>query len=116
MQKSKFLILFILLFSIFGCGNKQKDSIDKQKKKTYNLIGKRITSIDSIVPDKNPRVIFLFNYYDCGSCVDSGFSIANKIDSLCRKRKVAIIQPWVALHCTKHVMHIMNIYTLIQKI
>lgn len=91
MQKSKFLILFILLFSIFGCGNKQKDSIDKQKKKTYNLIGKRITSIDSIVPDKNPRVIFLFNYYDCGSCVDSGFSIANKIDSLCRKRKVAII-------------------------
>mgnify|MGYP000612203032 CR=1 FL=1 len=57
MQKSKFLILFILLFSIFGCGNKQKDSIDKQKKKTYNLIGKRITSIDSIVPDKNPRVI-----------------------------------------------------------
>lgn len=41
--------------------------------------------------NKTCRVIFLFNYYDCGSCIDLGFSITKKIDSLYRNNKVAII-------------------------
>lgn len=34
---------------------------------------------------------FYLNYYDCGSCIDSGFSITKKIDSLYSDNKVIII-------------------------
>ena len=70
---------------------KENDVTKTPQKDVYNLIGKRVTSIDSIVSNKTCRVIFLFNYYDCGSCIDLGFSITKKIDSLYRNNKVAII-------------------------
>ena len=94
MRKNKFFTLFILLCIIWGCSNNQKKENDVTKtpqKDVYNLIGKRVTSIDSIVSNKTCRFIFLFNYYDCGSCIDLGFSITKKIDSLYRNNKVAII-------------------------
>lgn len=81
MRKNKFFTLFILLCIIWGCSNNQKKENDVTKtppKDVYNLIGKRVTSIDSIVSNKTCRVIFLFNYYDCGSCIDLGFSITKK--------------------------------------
>nr|MCY2675264.1 hypothetical protein [Bacteroides fragilis] len=53
--KNKFFTLFILLCIIWGCSNNQKKENDVTKtpqKDVYNLIGKRVTSIDSIVSNK----------------------------------------------------------------
>lgn len=73
-------------------------------------------SIDSIVTNRTCRVVFLFNYYDCGSCIDSGFSITKKIDSLYSDNKVIIISTMGSPYHSSNVTNIMNIYTLIQKI
>lgn len=89
----KFFILIILLFFI-SCGVKRGEEKTNETKKIndiYDLVGKKIVSIDSILPDRKHEVIFLFNYYDCGSCIDSGFSITKRIDSFCGDRRVNIV-------------------------
>lgn len=93
MRKSNFLVLFVLFTIIFGCGNRQKKEkcIEILPTDDYQLIGRKITSVDSIVIDKQYRAFLLFNYYDCGNCVDLGFSIAKKIDSLYGEKTVAVI-------------------------
>ncbi len=93
MWKDKFFILFILLFFL-SCGVKkveEKTNEAKEINDIYGLVGKRIVSIDSILSDRRHEIIFLFNYYDCGSCIDSGFSITKRIDSFRGDRKVNII-------------------------
>ena len=44
---------------------------------------RRVLSIDSVIPglgkDK-PAVLFLFNYYDCGTCMEHGFQAVRRID------------------------------------
>lgn len=72
---------YLYCFALYGdvaIIKKENDVTKTPQKDVYNLIGKRVTSIDSIVSNKTCRVIFLFNYYDCGSCIDLGFSITKK--------------------------------------
>ena len=59
----------------------------------FNLRGKKISSLDSIITDRirNYNVVFLFNYYDCSSCIDLGFTLTKKIDSLYNLKKVTIV-------------------------
>lgn len=93
MRKNKFFILFILLFFI-SCDVKRvedKTNDDKKTNDIYDLVGKKIVSVDSILSDRKHEIIFLFNYYDCGSCIDSGFSITKRIDSLYGDRRVNIV-------------------------
>lgn len=60
MRNNKFFILFILLFVMLGCGSRQeqKNNAGTIEKDTYRLTGKRISSVDSIIPNKMYRVIF----------------------------------------------------------
>lgn len=50
----------------------------------FRLRGKCITSLDSLLKgkDKSANVVFLFNFYDCGSCIDSGFQLVKRMDEI----------------------------------
>jgi hypothetical protein len=80
--KISILILFNTFFSCFSPEKKQQNDM---KNTDYDwLIGKAINSVDSIV-DKEKKgsfIIYIFNYHDCGDCVNAGFYISKKIDSL----------------------------------
>lgn len=96
MLKTKHCMLSALFFLTLGCGNKQgqSDNVNILIENAFNLKGQRVTSIDSVTSNntnKMCRIIFLFNYYDCSSCIDLGFSITNKIDSLYKKKIVTVI-------------------------
>lgn len=86
-------LLFLLL--LIACSSRVKQSASSvvAKSKTPNLIGKHILSIDSVVSEKhdNQQVLYLFNHYDCGSCIDSGFQITKIIDKLCGRKTVVVI-------------------------
>lgn len=58
----------------------------------FRLKGKRITSLNSILQgeDKSAHVVFLYNFYDCESCIDSGFQLVKRMDEF-HKRKFAPI-------------------------
>lgn len=73
------------------CVKKQEVKNDATKNNIYNLTERRIVAIDSVVTDRKHEIIFLFNYYDCGSCVDLGFSITKRIDSLSGYKKVGVV-------------------------
>jgi len=46
----------------------------------FHLLGKKVKCLDSILLDKgkNTNLFFLYNFYDCGSCVDSAFQLVKK--------------------------------------
>lgn len=94
MLKNRILIIFALLSLIYGCSNRRelKKEVDAPIKDPFYLKGKKVSSIDSILIDKKcSNVVFLFNYYDCSSCVDLGFSITKRIDSLYKRKKVMVV-------------------------
>ncbi|WP_024995213.1 hypothetical protein [Phocaeicola paurosaccharolyticus] len=92
MIQNRIIYIFFLVLIIQSCSNRNcnKSNLNTQKSDVYRLIGKQVKSIDSIVANRTYRTVFLFNYYDCSSCVDSGFSISKKIN-LCGKNNVVII-------------------------
>ena len=64
MLKDKVFIVLLLLPFLFGCSNeknKPQREVNIQKDE-YDLIGRRITSIDSIVSDRKYGVVFVFYY------------------------------------------------------
>ena len=66
--------------------SKQSSSLDKD----YSwLMDKTVSSADSII-DYHPEVygLYLFTGQDCNSCVNAGFYVSKKIDSLCGQRTV----------------------------
>lgn len=96
MQINKVLILLlVLLSSLLGCNHRKVTSNDGDMpiEDIFNLRGKRISSLDSIITDRirNYNVVFLFNYYDCSSCIDLGFLLTKKIDSLYNVKKVIVV-------------------------
>ena len=92
MIKNKIFILVILLFFVTCCANRQREeSILSKEKDSFKLLGKKVASVDSILPYQKNKTVFLFNYYDCGSCVDAGFLITKRIDSLYGGQRVYIV-------------------------
>ena len=59
----------------------------------FGLKGKRITSLDSLLlgDDKKASVFFLYNYYDCNSCIDSGYQLVKRIDRYFGRKYVPVI-------------------------
>lgn len=59
----------------------------------FHLLGKRVQTLDSILQedDKKANIVFLFNFYDCGSCVDSGFQMVDRIDKFYQRKSVPVI-------------------------
>lgn len=96
MQTNKvFILLLVLLNSLLGCTHRKVIQNDGNMpiEDIFNLRGKKISSLDSIITDRirNYNVVFLFNYYDCSSCIDLGFTLTKKIDSLYNLKKVTIV-------------------------
>ena len=62
---------------------KRQEHSSKNKDVNW-LKGRSINSIDSIldIEKKGNFIIYIFNYYDCGDCVNAGFYISKKIDTL----------------------------------
>ena len=93
------LITFVCVLLVLGaCSSAEKeqrkgDKIKKAIIEESNFIGKSLLSIDSIigVNNENFRAVFLFTYHDCEPCVDAGFYISKKIDSLYNKQTVYAI-------------------------
>lgn len=91
MKKTRYIVLLSIIL-LYSCGNglrsEKHNNGDNDK---FHLTGKQIASIDSILPKDPSRILFLFNYHDCGSCVDSGFRITKRIDSIHSSKKVFIV-------------------------
>jgi len=93
MNNFKYLIA-ALIVSLFSCFTKADNNqlvqkqLDQQKK---ILIGKSIKSLNKIISDTleiREHVVFLYNEFDCGTCVKNGFSLVNFIDSTAQKQFV----------------------------
>lgn len=100
-MKKSYLLLFVSFLICFSChqriSEKPKSSpIERQLEEqtdVFHLLGKHVYSLDSILEgeDKKAELIFLFNFYDCGSCVDSGFQIVKRIDKFYGHKSVPVI-------------------------
>lgn len=56
------------------------------------LKGRQILSLDSVVGETEKCVIvYIFNYYDCETCIDKGFEIVNLIDNSKKREYVKVI-------------------------
>lgn len=82
----------MILLCLFGCKrstmNKSIEEVQLKSNISDLLVGKSIQSIGSIINDEreNNYVILVFSFYDCETCVDAGFHIIKKIDSLSGER------------------------------
>jgi len=100
MINKKYLYYFILTL-LLSCKNdtvnkngtsiKKTDLLEKQIDIIKN---KKILSLAKVLGDstilKN-HVLFLYNGYDCGSCIDIGYEMSKKMDSLIGNQLVYII-------------------------
>ena len=91
-------ILFVLfcILTCFSCNKKKSQTIvlePEENTDPFRLKGMHVTSLDSILQgkDRNADIIFLYNFYDCGSCVDSGFQLVKRIDEFYKRKSVPII-------------------------
>ncbi|PIF06706.1 MAG: hypothetical protein CSA36_00490 [Draconibacterium sp.] len=100
MNKNKIFSLFVILL-LFSCINKkQSNNVDnlkrfnEAKKQKLMIIGKQLKSLERIVGDsidlKN-KAIFIYNGFDCEDCIDIGYKLTKKIDSLSNIQVVYII-------------------------
>ncbi len=104
----KFLIVPILLGSIaaifyaivFKYPEPPARAVDRKierfQKIRMNMIGKEIHALKSIFGDslyvrEKKMVVLLYTGFDCGSCIDKGINIAQKIDSTFNRQYVFVI-------------------------
>ena len=56
------------------------------------LKGKHLCCIDSIIEQRSKNeIIYIFNFYDCITCIDKGFKAVHNIDSVFGKSTVKVI-------------------------
>ena len=96
-------IRLICLFSFFLClfpncnRNKKNKMVEQNISSLLNqdvdrLKGRQILSLDSVVGETEKCVIvYIFNYYDCETCIDKGFEIVNLIDNSKKREYVKVI-------------------------
>ena len=95
-------IRLICLFSFFlclfpNCSNKKNKMVEQNISSLLNqdvdrLKGRQILSLDSVVGETEKCVIvYIFNYYDCETCIDKGFEIVNLIDNSKKREYVKVI-------------------------
>lgn len=94
---SYFYISILAGFLLCSCNHKKKEPLehmqDTAQIDVLHLLGKQINSLDSILinKDKQATIIFLYNFYDCGSCIDSGYQMVKRIDKFYQHKSVPII-------------------------
>lgn len=107
----KYGVFFLFLFnSLFiSCNNNNNNvnkdnSIEKNKKietkhdilkeQSSMLKNKKIKFLSKVLGDTtitSNRILFLYNGYDCETCIDRGYEMTKKIDSTMNKQSVFII-------------------------
>ncbi len=103
-EKIFFLIMIATLF--FSCKEESTQNIEVSINKTNNefinrlkkqmsfIKGRKINSLSKIVGDTlttSNKVFFLYNGFDCETCIDIGYEIGKKIDSINQGKLVSII-------------------------
>jgi hypothetical protein len=99
-----FLFLFNSLFISCNSSVNKDNSIEKNKKietehdilkeQSSMLKNKKIKFLRKVVGDTtitSNRILFLYNGYDCETCIDRGYEMVKKIDSTMNKQSVFII-------------------------
>lgn len=92
----RILFVFFCTLTCLSCNKKKyQTKVVELEENTdpFRLIGMRVTSLDSILQgkDRNADIVFLYNFYDCGSCVDSGYQLVKRIDEFYKRKYVPII-------------------------
>lgn len=66
--------------------------LDTPRTDTEWLKGRKLCSIDSIIGDqKEKRLIYIFNFFDCQTCVKEGFTAVRRIEDSVGKNVVKVI-------------------------
>lgn len=90
-------MLFLGLFALYTCKPKTNTTYsvnDKLKSQKEFLLGKKITCLNKILGDTMVtarRVVFLYNGFDCRTCIDIGYEVSKTIDSLAQTQIFYII-------------------------
>lgn len=86
---SSFLVIFLLLLS---CKN-QPSEIKSVSSSSYfeSLSGRIVNSMDSVLDVKGDKFVFIFNSFDCESCVDAGIKLVKNIDAYDNQNGVCVI-------------------------
>lgn len=90
-------IVWVMALLFVSCLNKSSSSQEENKVSAkvnpLRLLDKQLLSIDSILENKEKQktVLLLFNYYDCGSCIDSAFQLVKRIDESNNRKMVSVI-------------------------
>lgn len=92
----RILVVLFCTLTCLSCNNKKSQTImllSEENTDPFRLKGMYVTSLDSILQgkDRNADIVFLYNFYDCGSCVDSGFQLVKRIDEFYKNKSVPII-------------------------
>lgn len=94
---SIFLSSLCIVFSLNSCNGKKRESEEKnvvtmsQKEEEW-LKGKNLCCVDSIVGHRNKvEMLYVFNFYDCMTCVENGFNAVRQIDSIVGDYTVKVI-------------------------
>ncbi|HJA83837.1 MAG TPA: hypothetical protein H9785_07720 [Candidatus Bacteroides intestinavium] len=82
--------LLCVLATFSGCNNPHpKKDIEANVQALANdetewLKGKSLCSADSIIgkTEGEKRILYIFNFYDCPSCINNGFAAVQQIDSI----------------------------------
>jgi hypothetical protein len=100
MNKLNIISCFIILLLV-SCLNKKQDKkinnfhkADRTESQKAMIIGKQLKSLNEIVGDSialKDRVIFIYNGFDCETCIDIGYAIIKKIDSLSQVQMAYVI-------------------------
>lgn len=75
---------FLILLTSCNVSHKQETNnyvLERRENDQDWLKGKKVLCIDSIIEKRNKvEILYIFNYYDCESCVKRGFLTINEID------------------------------------
>lgn len=86
-------MIILLIVLLLGCGQSRnlKTESDFSNTDDLKLKMKRITALDSIIQYDQTQILFLFNNYDCGNCVDLGFAITKRISNILKKENITVV-------------------------
>lgn len=95
MRRSMYLLLIFIVFSCKSRNdyNMEKNDTKLDKQKVF-LYGKSLKSAIKIMNDSidiSGHFLFLYNGFDCETCIKNGYRLAKAIDSLSMKQVVYVI-------------------------